>query len=89
MLNVNLHIPDHHNPNFKQHGSCISPVNGSKKYQQNIDDESGTLLDEDLDLLINDIANDNSTTVHQIYNNEQALLDIDFLNTQENNDDEL
>jgi hypothetical protein len=55
----------------------------------NIDDESGTLLDEDLDLLINDIANDTSA-MHQrdgtANNNEQALLDIDILNTQDNNE---
>ena len=53
---------------------------------QNNIDESGTLLDEDLDLLINDIANDTSAMHQRDGNNEQALLDIDILNTQENND---
>ena len=44
-------------------------------------DESGTLLDEDLDLLINDIANDTSAILPPQSSNEQAILDIDILNT--------
>ena len=48
----------------------------------NMYDESGTLLDEDLDLLINDIANDASAIMpHNEANNEQGYLDIDILNT--------
>jgi hypothetical protein len=48
----------------------------------NMYDESGTLLDEDLDLLINDIANDTSAILPASQsNNEQAILDIDILNT--------
>ena len=55
--------------------------------KSNMDDDTGTLLDEDLDLLINDIANDNSAIVpREQYQNEQALLDIDFMNTQENDE---